>query len=93
VIAKSFSRIHRANLINMGILPLVFTAEGDYEAVEQGDAWEIDGVHAALEAGEPLTVRNVTQGTSYSLACDLTDRQVAIILSGGLLNYIKAGGQ
>jgi aconitate hydratase len=89
VIAKSFSRIHHANLINMGILPLVFTDEADYEALEQGDAWEIAGVHAALEAGQDLTVRNLTQGTTFEVTYSLTERQVAIILAGGLLNYIR----
>jgi aconitate hydratase len=89
VIAKSFSRIHHANLINMGILPLVFTDEADYEALEQGDAWEIAGVHAALEAGQDLTVRNLTQGTTFEVTYSLTERQVAIILAGGLLNHIR----
>jgi aconitate hydratase len=93
VIAKSFSRIHHANLINMGILPLVFAGEADYDGVKLGDEWEITGLHAALEAGEDLTVRNHTQGGSFTLRYDLTKRQVAIIVAGGLLNYIKAGGQ
>jgi aconitate hydratase len=93
VIAKSFSRIHRANLVNMGVLPLVFAGEADYEGIAQGDAWEIAGVHAALETGEALTVRNLTQGGTFTLTHDLTERQAAIILAGGLLNYIKAGGQ
>jgi aconitate hydratase len=93
VIAKSFSRIHHANLINMGILPLVFASEADYDALEQGDEWEIAGVHAALKAGEDLTVRNLTQGSTFTLTYDLTERQVMILLAGGLLNYIKTGGQ
>jgi aconitate hydratase len=89
VIAKSFSRIHHANLINMGILPLVFANEADYDALERGDEWEIVGVHAALEAGKDLTVRNLTRGGTFTLAYDLTERQVAIILAGGLLNHIR----
>jgi len=89
VIAKSFSRIHHANLINMGILPLVFTNEADYDALEQGDEWEIAGVHAALKAEQDLTVRNLTQGTTFDVTYSLTERQVAIILAGGLLNHIK----
>jgi aconitate hydratase len=91
VIAKSFSRIHHANLINVGILPLVFTDEADYEAVERGDEWEIAGVHAALRAGEDLTLRNLTRGTTIKLAYALTERQVAIILAGGLLNHVRDG--
>ena len=93
VIAKSFSRIHHANLINMGILPLVFADGADYDALEQGDEWEIRNVHAALTAGENLTIRNLTQDKMFKVTYDLTERQVAIILAGGLLNYIKAGGQ
>jgi aconitate hydratase len=93
VIAASLSRIHHANLVNAGILPLVFGDEGDYEAVEQGDEWEITGVHAALRAREALSVHNVSSNTSFDVTYDLTERQVGIILTGGLLNYIKAGGQ
>jgi aconitate hydratase len=87
VIAKSFSRIHRANLVNMGILPLVFADEADYDGVEQGDEWEIAGLHAALKAGEDLVVHNLTQDGTFTVTYDLTERQVAIILAGGLLNY------
>jgi aconitate hydratase len=93
VIAKSFSRIHHANLVNIGILPLVFVDEADYGAIEQGDEWEISSVHAALQAGGELTVRNLTQDRTFSVTYHLTERQVAVILSGGLLNYIKARGQ
>jgi aconitate hydratase len=93
VIAKSFSRIHHANLINMGILPLVFASEADYDAIELGDEWEIADLHAALQAGKDLTVRNLAQGGRFTLTYDLTERQVAIILAGGLLPYIKSGGQ
>jgi aconitate hydratase len=76
-------------LINMGILPLVFTNEADYDALEQGDELEITGVHAALAAGEDLTVRNLTKDRTFKVRYDLTERQVAIILAGGLLNYIR----
>jgi aconitate hydratase len=93
VFAKSFARIHHANLVNFGILPLSFADEADYEGVEQGDAWEIDGVRAALQAGDDLMVRNVTKGTTFKASYELTERQVEILLTGGLLNYIKAGGQ
>jgi aconitate hydratase len=89
VIAKSFSRIHHANLINMGILPLVFADEADYDALAQGDEWEIEEVHVALETGEGLTVRNLAQDSTFKVTYDLTERQVAIILAGGLLNYSR----
>jgi len=93
VIAKSFARIHHANLVNVGILPLTFTDEADYETLEQDDEWEICGVRAALEAREELTVHNLTQNKTFQVSYDLTGRQVKILLAGGLLNYIKAGGK
>jgi aconitate hydratase len=89
VVAKSFSRIHHANLINVGILPLVFADEADYDVIEQGDEWEITGLHAALKAGQDLTVRNLARDRAFKVAYSLTERQVAIILAGGLLNYIR----
>jgi aconitate hydratase len=93
VIAKSFSRIHHANLINVGILPLIFEHETDYDAVEPGDEWEITGIHAALQARAELAVRNLTQAKTFHVTYDLTARQVDILLAGGLLNYTKSGGQ
>jgi aconitate hydratase len=93
VVAKSFSRIHHANLINAGILPLVFADEADYDEIEQGDEWEITGVRAALQAGEELTVRNLTQNQAFNVTYKLTARQVDVLLAGGLLNYVKVGGQ
>ena len=92
VVAKSFSRIHHANLVNTGILPLVFADEADYGAVEQGDEWEMAGVRATLQAGEHLTVRDLTNDRVISLGYILTERQIDIILAGGLLGYIRAGG-
>jgi aconitate hydratase len=93
VIAKSFARIHHANLVNVGILPLTFVDETDFDGLEQGDEWEITGMRAALQAGKNLTVRNLTKGTKLEVAYSLTDRQIEILLGGGLLNYIKAGGR
>lgn len=93
VIAKSFARIHHANLVNVAILPLTFADEADYAGVEQGDELEMRDVHAALRAGQPITVHNLTKGTSFQVRYDLTPRQVEILLAGGLLNYIRAGGQ
>jgi aconitate hydratase len=93
VVAKSFARIHHANLINVGILPLTFVDGADFDRLEQGDGWEITGIRDALQAGQNLTLRNLTQGTAFELTYTLTERQVKILLSGGLLNYIKAGGK
>jgi aconitate hydratase len=93
VIAKSFARIHHANLINVGILPLTFVDEAGFGGLEQGDEWEIAGVRAALQKGDDLAIRNLTKGTMFEVTYNLTERQVKVLLGGGLLNYIKAGGQ
>lgn len=90
VIAKSFARIHWSNLINFGILPLVFANEADYEGIAQGDLLEIVGVRAALASGAAtLTVHNLSQGTEFQVRHNLTPRQAQILLDGGLLNHIK----
>lgn len=92
VIAKSFARIHAANLINAGILPLTFQNSEDYDAVAQGHRLTMEQVEQALRAGEG-EVRDQTTGRSFPVRCDLTPRQQAIVLAGGLLNYTKEGGQ
>ncbi|NLF01825.1 MAG: aconitate hydratase [Anaerolineales bacterium] len=92
VLARSFARIHHANLINFGILPLVFSDEAGYDALAQGDELEIEAIHTALRAGRPLTARNLTRGTTFELTYDLTPRQVEILLAGGLLTMIKNRG-
>jgi len=92
VLARSFSRIHHANLVNVGILPLTFTEEADYEPLQQGDEWEIRDVRSALQTGRNLTIHNLTQDTTFGATYQLTDRQVRILLAGGLLNLIKTGG-
>ena len=90
VCAKSFARIHRDNLINNGILPLVFEMEQDYDRIHQGDSLELKGVRAAVEAGaEKLTLTNKTTGEEYTMLLPLTDRQRGMILAGGLLNYTR----
>jgi aconitate hydratase len=86
VFARSFARIHHANLVNFGILPLKLP-EG--VVVAQGDELELAGVRAAVEAGRPLTVTNLTNGETFEAGYDLTPRQARIILAGGLLNLIK----
>ena len=90
MLAKSFARIHQANLINVGILPLVFVDPADYDRFAQGDRLRIAGLAEALRRGEPVAVENVTQGFTVQARYDLSDRQVEIMLAGGLLNYIKA---
>jgi aconitate hydratase len=89
VLSKSFARIHRANLVNFGILPLTFVSESDYEKISQGDLLEINAVREQLQNRKELTVLNRTNGESFKVLHDLTPRQIAIILDGGLLNHTK----
>jgi aconitate hydratase len=86
VIAKSFERIHAANLINFGILPLVFQNEEDYEGISSGDLLRIPDIRYALERSSPLQVRNITQGSDFTVVYELTDRQRKLLLAGGALN-------
>ncbi len=89
VIAKSFARIHCANLINAGIMPFTFANPDDYDTVDQGDVLALNGIREAIENGAPVTLRNETKGLIYALNYDYSDRQKAMILAGGLLNYTK----
>ena len=91
VIAKSFARIHVANLINAGILPLTFADPADYEALRQGDRLRLEALGEGMAAGS-VTVVNESTGNRFTALCDLTDRQRKILLAGGLLNYTKEGG-
>ena len=90
VIVKSFARIHRANLINAGIVPLTFKNPADYDDLAQGDNLAFDGFKKALEEGTPVLVKNERTGKTYELASDLSDRARDILLAGGLLNYTKS---
>ena len=92
VLAKSFARIHMANLINNGIIPLTFANEADYDALKPTDRLEIADARsqvAAAVSGAPVTVRNLTRGTLYQTELPISERQAAILLAGGLLNYTK----
>ena len=91
VIAKSFARIHIANLINSGILPMTFENPEDYEKLDQGTALTISGIVEGMKTGK-LAVTD-GNGFTFHVICDLTARQQAILLAGGLLNYTKEGGQ
>lgn len=88
VVAKSFARIHAANLINAGILPLTFENPADYDALQPGARLRIDDIRAGMAAGS-LTLTDTAAGKSYPVVCSLTERQQAILLAGGLLNYTK----
>ena len=90
VIAKSFERIHAANLINFGILPLTFANEADYDAINGNDKVEIRGIKDALVKGGELKLLNSTSGKTSVLKYSLSTRQRDILLAGGMLNYTKA---
>ena len=90
VLVKSFARIHRANLINAGILPLTFVNEADYDAISQDDELVLDNIRAEIEAGKSeLTVVNKTTGKEIPVLCELSGRTKDIILAGGLLDYTR----
>ncbi len=91
VVVKSFARIHVANLINAGILPLTFENEADYDRFAQGDRLTISDIHAGMDSGF-VTMKNEAGGFAR-LRCALTARQKAILLAGGLLEYTKEGGK
>ena len=88
VIAKSFARIHRQNLINNGVIPLTFTQLSDYQSIEQNDLIEIEHVKN-LQFGVPLTAINHTKKCTYTLTHNLTEKEIDMIKDGGLLNYLK----
>jgi aconitate hydratase len=89
VIAKSFERIHTANLVNFGIVPLTFKNEEDYEKIDQDDGLEISDIGEKIRAGEALVVKNTTRGLQFEVDYDLSERAQEIVLSGGMLSYIK----
>ena len=91
VIAKSFARIHIANLINSGILPMTFENPDDYDKLDQDAKLTISGIVEGMEKGV-LTV-TTDSGFTFNVNCSLTERQRAILLAGGLLNYTREGGQ
>ncbi len=93
VLVKSFARIHRANLINAGILPLTFVNENDYDSISEGDSLSIPNVRQLIADGkEELTVINNTNGKAIPVKCELSGRTRDIILAGGLLDYTKQNG-
>ena len=86
VIAKSLERIHAANLINFGIVPLTFVDEKDYVTIDPGDALEIENARMAIESGNALRVINKTKSTSFEVSCAASGRQRKMLLAGGALN-------
>ena len=92
VIAKSFARIHAANLINAGILPLTFKNPDDYDKLSQGDALSLSGIYAGMDKGE-IALKDETTGAEIALTCAFTVRQKAMLKAGGLLAYTKECGE
>ncbi len=93
VLTKSFARIHLANLINFGILPLNFANPDDYDKIDQGDILKLPMVSDIIATGADLTVKNITKGVDIPVTYSLTPRQVSIVRAGGLLNYTRGGGR
>ena len=89
VIARSFARIHRRNLISQSILPLLFREEDDYERVSQGDTWKIEGVRELIAAGEQTLVVNTDDGTKIELEIRLSPREREVLLAGGTLKFLR----
>jgi aconitate hydratase len=87
VIAKSIERIHMANLVNFGILPLTFNDQQDYDKIAVDDELFVEDTETALN-GSVITVKNITQDSEFAVSFRLTPRQIAIIRAGGLLNYV-----
>ena len=90
VITKSFARIHVANLINAGIMPLTFKNADDYDKLNQGDKLSLTNVFDGMDKGE-IALKDETTGETFTLCCSFTDRQKAILKAGGLLEYTKNG--
>jgi len=89
VLARSFARIHRANLINFGILPLLFSRQEDFTQIDQGDELSITGLSDVLNGDKPITVYNKTKKVVIEVIAGLTVREAQIVKSGGLLNYTR----
>lgn len=93
VIAKSFARIHVANLINFGIVPMTFENPDDYDKISEGDELAIPGFAAAVAGADTVVLEDRTNGAKIPLRLAFTPRQRAILSAGGLLNYTKANGK
>jgi aconitate hydratase len=90
VLARSFARIHRANLVNWGVVPLVFDDAAAYDAIEPDDRLRLPGLRAALAAGDRVTLVNTRGGARFTASCPLTSRERDILLAGGILAHTRA---
>jgi aconitate hydratase len=89
ILARSYARIHRSNLINFGILPLTFKDQGEFERIEKGDRLRITNLRTELKVNRFLKVENVTQQKVLEVSHGLNERERDILLAGGLLNYTR----
>ncbi len=89
VITKSFARIHMANLINAGIVPMTFANEADYDRIDQEDELRIENIAEQIAAGNTVKVTNATKGFDFDCSVNFSDRQKEMLYAGGLLNYTK----
>lgn len=90
VITKSFARMHKANLINSGIIPLTFKNEADYDKISQGDELKLEDIDKAIASLDGVTLTNVTTGEKIELVLELSQRAREILFAGGMLNYTAA---
>lgn len=89
VLVKSFARIHMANLINAGIIPMTFADESDYDKIDMLDELKIENLIESLKSSDSVIVKNVTKGVDIKAKLDLSERQSAMLIAGGLLNYTR----
>ena len=88
VLAKSFARIHKANLINSGIIPMVFDNENDYNNIDLNDDFEINNLYEDLKKGK-VKITNTTKGEDFYVKVELSPYEIEVIKAGGKLNYTK----
>lgn len=89
VIVKSFARIHMANLVNAGIVPVTFVNEADYDKIDEADELKIENIKDQLASGNNIKVTNVTKDFEFEVKSDISERQKEMLYAGGLLNYTK----
>lgn len=89
VLVKQFARIHRQNLINFGILPLIFTNPADYDTIDQDDILLLKDIRKTIQTSAKLTVHNKTKNKDYSVTHPLSPREMEVLLAGGLINWTK----
>jgi aconitate hydratase len=89
ILVKSYARIHRSNLINFGILPLVFKDPNEFEKIQPGDRLRISHLLNDLKVGGSLKIENITRQRTFEVSHGLNQREIKILLAGGLLNYTR----